>query len=657
ASLVKRACKGLGTDDGLIISTLCGKTKPQLEAIDQETPTSLNIQEYREMYGRSLGDQLAGEVSGNYKKLMQFAVMEKDEFDAHCLSEAIDGCGTDEEVLIEIFATRSNEELAAMKDKWEGMKDDSLVDRLGSEVGGDHLQTLLLNILGGSREECTEADEDAAAEQAEKLYEAGIGKTFGTDEEAFVEVFSQANWVQMQSIKEKYEAEHGMSLEKAIKKEFGGDLEDCLVAMLQPPLDYFCTLLNKATKGFGTNEGVILRVLGGSDRHHMKAICERYFEKYDETLADTLKSELRGKFEKACLRWIEPDIDPTGGIESQISAAPLEEGCEDEDAIASMIALLEAENEALKNYMASVDAHEIHDACDGIGTDDSRLISVLCHRTKTQIERIDMAYRKEYEGRTLRDLLESELSGDMEDFMVYVQMESQEFDATMLKKAMSGIGTKESLLVQVICTRSAEQLSAAKELYEGRNDESLVDRINGEVDGTLQSILLTLVNGEKDTSEEADAEVAEQQADQLHEAADGIGTKEEVFVEILAKSSPAQIEAIKDIYETKYEKSLGKCIKGEFGGDCEDALLALVSSPVDYYCMQLKDAMSGFGTNEGIICRVLGGVDKATVQEIRDRYMEKYDTELSEALKSELHGSFKKAALAWVAVEDVGGGL
>lgn len=45
------------------------------------------------------------------------------------------------------------------------------------------------------------------------------------------------------------------------------------------------------------------------------------------------------------------------------------------------------------------------------------------------------AYRELYEM-TLREQLESDLSGDLKTFMVYTQMETQEFDALLMKKAM-----------------------------------------------------------------------------------------------------------------------------------------------------------------------------------------------------------------------------
>lgn len=48
---------------------------------------------------------------------------------------------------------------------------------------------------------------------------------------------------------------------------------------------------------------------------------------------------------------------------------------------------------------------------------------------------IGQAYREMYEM-TLREQLESDMSGYLKTFMVYTQMETQEFDALLMKKAM-----------------------------------------------------------------------------------------------------------------------------------------------------------------------------------------------------------------------------
>ncbi|CAM9783855.1 unnamed protein product, partial [Hapterophycus canaliculatus] len=123
-----------------------------------------------------------GDVGGNYKKLMRYALMERDEFVSHVIDEACDGLGTNESLLIDVLAPLSNDEIAAAKAHWEAKNDESLVDKLNSEIRGG-LRELIVSLLTGKRTEGDEADETLAEEQATQLYDAGIGKFVGTGEQ------------------------------------------------------------------------------------------------------------------------------------------------------------------------------------------------------------------------------------------------------------------------------------------------------------------------------------------------------------------------------------------------------------------------------------------------------------------------------------------
>ena len=54
--------------------------------------------------------------------------------------------------------------------------------------------------------------------------------------------------------------------------------------------------------------------------------------------------------------------------------------------------------------------------------------------------------------------------------------------------------------------------------------------------------------------------------------------------------------------------------------------------------------------------RIIGGHDKKTVNEIRERYAEIYKKPLIEDLDRELGGDFKQAVIEWVVSEGVGEG-
>ncbi|CAN0447074.1 unnamed protein product [Pylaiella littoralis] len=593
--------------------------------------------------------------------MMRYALMERDEFVSQVIDEACHGLGTNETLLIDALAPLSNEEVDASKTHWEAKNDESLVDKLNSEIRRG-FKELIVSLLTGKRTESEQADEPhmqiidrnassvagqaLAEEQATQLYDAGIGKFVGTDDEVFIEIIGTSPSVQLQAIRAKYEEARGMSLHKAISKEFRGDLKTALQCMLEPPVDFYCAGIKRATKRMGTNEVAICRILGGNDKAQLAAISDRFTEKYDMTLSDMAKAELGGHFKEAVLAWVDAAADPTKGIEQQIAALP-----DGDDGAEERLQLLQTENDNMKQFIARVDAQQIRRSCKGIGTNEGRIVNIMCTRTKSQVERIDQAYREMFDM-TLREQLKSDLSGDFKTFMVFTQMETQEFDALLMRQAMAGIGTDEDIMIMLLTTRDNEAISAAQTYFEGRYDESLVDKISSEMSGSFRDLLLVLLRGERDESAEGDPDAAEAQAEALHNTDD----KNATFVEILAKSSRAQVACIRKAYENKYGRSLAKTIEKKFYGKMEGALLSLLFDPIENFARGLKAAFHGLGTDKNAVCRILGGNDKQTCRTIAERFEEKYDQSLVDALKKELRGTLEKGTIAWVSAVDPAAG-
>ena len=71
--------------------------------------------------------------------------------------------------------------------------------------------------------------------------------------------------------------------------------------------------------------------------------------------------------------------------------------------------------------------------------------------------------------------------------------------------------------------------------------------------------------------------------------------------------------------------------------------------PEEFLAMRLEKAMKGFGTDEKVLVRILGGLDhasKPSMQQVRDAYQRKYGRTLKDALRSEISGNFLKASVA-----------
>lgn len=218
------------------------------------------------------------------------------------LKKSMDGVGTNEDLIISTLAPLSNARILAAKARHDQKYPKPLIDRLKSELSGS-FEDLVIALLRGERQEDV-VDEGLAVQQAKELHDAGIGKRLGTDKKTFIRIITQASRPQIQLIRQYYERNHDMSLEKAIKKECSGKFETMLLALIMDPIAYYALELKTAFKGVGSDKGTIARVLGGNDKPVVEEIAECFRTSYGESLMSVLKKETSGKFRRAVLTWL-----------------------------------------------------------------------------------------------------------------------------------------------------------------------------------------------------------------------------------------------------------------------------------------------------------------------------------------------------------------
>ncbi|CAM9845530.1 unnamed protein product [Ascophyllum nodosum] len=629
--VVREATKGLGTDEASLVNTLCNRTKRQIHAIDAL---------YNEKYETSLLSVVSEEVSGNFGKMVTYSLMETDDLGAEIFSISTKGFGTKESVLIDLAHTHTNEQLAAIRDKWEAKNNASMLDCVNDELGGN-ARRILLMILSGEKSESDEVDPYLATKQAAALYEAWTEKKIGSDEDLFLEILGLQSRTQIQEIKAAYERDHGMSLMKAVHKGCRGTYRSCLLGCLFPSIEAYTAYgLFEAFKGLGTNEDRVTRLLGGTEKRNMVKVVENYKETYGKSLVEELKDELNGTFLKAALSWAAGG-DPTNGLEGITAQLELEME-EDPGKDREYTKALLQERTNLRDFICQADAGDIRHACSGLGTNDRSMVNIICSRTKVHLARVDQHYHSMFK-RSLSKQVRQECSGTYRNFLLYTLLPYADFDALMLKTSMDGFGTKEDLIIATIAPLDNARIRAAKE----RHDEKyspLIDRLKSELGGSFEEAVLTVLQAER-KEHLVDEELAEQQAQELSEDKDN-------FIRILTKASRPQIKLIRDCFEQSQEMSLERAIKKKFSGDMEKLLLALAMEPIAFYAHQLKEAFDHFITDKETVARVLGGNDKDFVRKLNEFYLAIYDETLTEALKRETSGNFRRAALTWVCSSD-----
>lgn len=149
----------------------------------------------------------------------------------------------------------------------------------------------MVSLCAAGRDESMMTNPQAAQADAQALLRAGELRV-GTDESTFNMILCQRNYAQLRIVFDEYQRLTGHDIEKAIKREFSGDIEDGLLAVIRSIKNqsaFFARRLNKSMKGMGTNDRDLIRLIATRCEIDMGDIKREYQAKYGESLPTAIK--------------------------------------------------------------------------------------------------------------------------------------------------------------------------------------------------------------------------------------------------------------------------------------------------------------------------------------------------------------------------------
>jgi annexin A7/11 len=204
------------------------------------------------------------------------------------------------------------------------------------------------------------------------------------------------------------------------------------------------------------------------------------------------------------------------------------------------------------------EAEALRKAMKGFGTDEKALIQILTTKNPIQIHNINEYYRHKL-GRVLVDDIKSETSGWFEEGLCALARGPLQQDVHLLRTAMSGPGTKEKVLNDVLLGRSNADIKAIIKAYRPR---SLEADIKGDLSMKTERHFLMVLAANRTENALYNAQKIDQDVMELYKATEGkMGTDELLVCEILTRRSDDQIRAIAAEYKNKFRKSLESVIK------------------------------------------------------------------------------------------------
>ncbi|KAL3662508.1 hypothetical protein V7S43_012363 [Phytophthora oleae] len=303
------------------------------------------------------------------------------------------------------------------------------------------------------------------------------------------------------------------------------------------------------------------------------------------------------------------------------------------------------------HYPQEIDqaVQQIYGACKGMGTDEKTLITVLGSKSPETRNLIALRYKELYQ-QPLKSLLKSETSGDFGRLLRMISTPLPETEAQILRDATKGMGTTESLIVQILSGRTNEEMNILKRTYFDLVGKDLAVTLNSELSGDFRKVVMAVLQSSQVPYNPAihNAAKAEEEAIALYKAGQGrLGTNEEIFIGILVKAPPEFLQMMDAVYVAKYNNNIAKAVDKEFSGDAKKSLNYMVRSTLDPYpaiAEVFEKTMKGFGTDETGLSTALVRY-QSLLPHVKAAYKRLYHEELRDRISGETSGDYKKLLL------------
>ncbi|XP_065265050.1 annexin A6 isoform X2 [Emys orbicularis] len=628
--------KGFGSDKEAILDLITSRNNKQRIEISQA---------YKSLYGKDLIADLKRELAGKFERLIVGLMRPLAYFDAKEIKDALQGIGTDEKCLIEILASRTNQQIHNLVEAYRDAYERELeADVLGDTSG--HFKKMLVVLLQGTREEDDVVSEDLVEQDAKDLLEAGNLK-WGTDEAQFIYILGNRSKQHLRLVFDEYLKISGKPIEDSIRGELSGDIEKLLLAVvkcIRSTPEYFAERLYKAMKGLETKDNTLIRVMVSRSEIDMLDIREVFRTKYEKSLHSMIKDDTSGEYKKALLKLCGGDDDAAGEFFPE--AAQVAYRMWELSAVAKVE--LRGTVRPAADFNADGDAKVLRKAMKGLGTDEGAIIDVVTQRSNAQRQEILRTYKSHF-GRDLMADLKSELSGSLAKLILGLMMTPAQFDAKQLKKAMEGAGTDENILIEILATRNNREIQAINEAYKAAYRKSLEDALSSDTSGHFKRILVSLALGNRDEGGE-DLTRAHEDAKKLSDVSSGDSTSLETrFLSILCTRSYPHLRRVFQEFIKMTNHDVAHTVRKHMSGDVRDAFVAIVRSVKDkpaFFADKLYDSMKGIGTDDRTLTRIMVSRSEIDLLNIRRVFKEMHEKSLHHMIEKDTSGDYCKALLA-----------
>ena len=123
------------------------------------------------------------------------------------------------------------------------------------------------------------------------------------------------------------------------------------------------------------------------------------------------------------------------------------------------------------------------------------------------------------------------------------------------------------------------------------------------------------------------------------------GKDENYFIDLTINKTNSERIKLRDDYKAKFGRDLLEDFGKNFKSDFLETLIGVFKSPAEYDADLLYNAMKGIGSDKNIITEVLCFRNPERINQIKQKFQEKYGKDLVAEIKSETSGDYQKIVL------------
>ncbi|XP_053609556.1 annexin B10 isoform X5 [Plodia interpunctella] len=294
--------------------------------------------------------------------------------DAATLRAAMKGFGTDEQTIIDILTSRSNQQRQAIAQAFTHEYGRDIIEDLKSELGG-HFEDVIVALMRPAEEYL-----------CKELHHCMEG--LGTDEATLVEILCTRTKPEIAAIVDAYERMYNRPLAEHMCSETSGDFRRLLTLIVTGARDEEAgvdaerareaaqELFDAGEAKWGTDEEIFNKILAHESFAQLRQIFEEYKNIAGRTIEQAIKAEIGGELK-----------DALSAIVECVESAPA--------------------------WFAT----RLRNAMQGMGTNDRTLIRIIVSRSEIDLGAIKREYERLYD-KTLESEIRGETSGDYKRALV-----------------------------------------------------------------------------------------------------------------------------------------------------------------------------------------------------------------------------------------------